>query len=541
MRKPQFKLSAWLLCCVAVAIFGALTVRQLFAQSSSPGPKSESSIGREVSVPTHLRDGEEFTIPLEKLLAHGKLLFSANWTEQEGGGRPLTKGTGRPLSDPSKPLTGARAFNRISAPDANSCAGCHNLPYGITGGSGDFVTNVFLLGQRFDFVTFDPSDKLPTRGTVDETGQPASLQTAADSRASTGMFGAGYLEMLARQMTVELQRIRDSIRLGETRELVAKGVHFGKLTLAKAGLWDTSQVEGLGRLSLLSKGSNDPPTLVIRPWHQASNVVSLREFSNTAFNQHHGIQSTERFGLNTDPDGDGFKNEMTRADVTAVSVWQATLQVPGRVIPRQPEIEDAVLMGERIFERVGCAACHVPRMPLDKQGWIYSEPNPFNVSGNLRSGETYDLKVDLTSSFLPAPRLRPDSSGTVWVEAYTDFKLHNICEPGEVEAIDMNQSPWSKKFKEGNCRFLTKRLWGAANEPPFFHHGLFTTLREAVLAHSGEALTSRRGFQQLSTYEQNSLIEFLKTLQVLPPGTKDLVVDENFKSREWPPSTTRKD
>jgi cytochrome c peroxidase len=536
-----YKLKSPLGCALSGILFGFIVAQVFVPRSAAQTEKArerESSIGREVSVPTHLRDGEEFTVPLEKLLAHGKLLFSANWTEQEGGGRPLTKGTGRPLADPSQPLKGARAFNRISAPDANSCAGCHNLPYGITGGSGDFVTNVFLLGQRFDFATFDPSDKLPTRGTVDETGQPAFLQTAADLRASTGMFGAGYLEMLARQMTTELQRIRDSIRLGETRELVAKGVHFGKLTLTKAGLWDTSQVEGLGRLSLLSKGSNDPPTLMIRPWHQASNVVSLREFSNTAFNQHHGIQSTERFGLNTDPDGDGFKNELTRADITAVTVWQATLQVPGRVIPREPEIEDAVLMGERTFERIGCAACHIPRLPLDKQGWIYSEPNPFNMAGNLRTGETYELKVDLSSSLLPAPRLRPDSTGTVWVEAYTDFKLHNICEPGEAEAIDMNQSPWSKKFKEGNCRFLTKRLWGAANEPPFFHHGLFTTLREAVLAHSGEALNSRRAFQLLSTYEQNSLIEFLKTLQVLPPGTKELVVDENFRPREWPPSAT---
>lgn len=498
-------------------------------------------IGDEIAVPQHLVDGQEFTIPLEKLLAHGKLLFNANWTEQEGGGRPLTKGTGRPLSDPSQPLKGSRSFNRISAPDANSCGGCHNMPYGISGGSGDFVTNVFLLGQRFDFITFDRTDTLPTRGTVDETGQPSSLQTAADLRATTDMFGAGYLEMMARQMTEELQRIRNSIRLGETKELVAKGVSFGKLTLKQSGLWDTSKVEGLGRLSLLSKGSNDPPTLVIRPWHQASNVVSLREFSNTAFNHHHGIQSTERFGLNTDPDGDTFKDELTRADITAVAVWQATLQVPGRVIPRQPEIEDAVLTGERVFERIGCAGCHIPRLPLDKQGWIYSEPNPFNTSGNLRSGETRELRVDLSSELLPSPRLRPDSSGTIWVEAYTDFKLHNICEPGEAETIDMNQTPWSKKFKEGNCRFLTKRLWGAANEPPFFHHGLFTTLRQSVLAHAGEALDSRRAFQTLSSYEQNSVIEFLKTLQVLPPGTRDLLVDENFKPRQWPPSATRKD
>jgi cytochrome c peroxidase len=526
------------LSCAALAYLGSL-IGDSFAQSSAtqiaPSKERESAIGREVAVPEHLRDGQEFTVSLAKLLSHGKLLFNANWTEQEGGGRPLTKGTGRPLSDPSRPLTGARGFNRVSAPDANSCAGCHNAPYGISGGGGDFVTNVFVLGQRFDFATFDPTDTLPTRGTIDETGQAASLQTAGNLRATTGMFGAGYIEMLARQMTEDLQKIRDTIQRGETKDLIAKGIRFGKLTLTKEGLWDTSKVEGLGRLSLISLGSNNPPSLVIRPWHQASNVVSLREFSNTAFNHHHGIQSTERFGLETDPDGDGFKNELTRADITAVTVWQATLQVPGRVIPRKPEIERAVWLGERAFEKIGCATCHVPRMPLDKNAWVYSDPNPFNIPGNLRSGETRDFKVDLSSDLLPAPRLRPDGSGTVWVEAYTDFKLHDICDPEEAEPLDMNQSQWSKKFKEGNRRFLTKRLWGAANEPPFFHHGLFTTLRQSVLAHSGEARESRLAFQTLSPAEQGAVIEFLKTLQVLPPGTRDRIVDENFQPRTWPP------
>ena len=463
-------------------------------------------------------------------------MFQVNWTQEDGGGRPLTKGTGRPLTEPSHALTGARSFSRVSAPDANSCASCHNAPYGIVGGGGDFVTSVFVLGQRFDFSTFDPSDTAPTRGTVDETGEPATLQDAGNLRATTGMFGAGYLEMLARQMTVELQRTRDSIRHGETKELAAKGVRFGTLTLTKDGIWDTSKVEGLGRLSLISSSTTNPPTLVLRPWHQASNVVSLREFTNTAFNQHHGIQSTERFGLDTDPDGDGVKNELTRADVTAVTIWQATLQVPGRVIPRNPEIERAVLAGERTFDRIGCATCHIPKLPLDKQGWIFVEPNPFNPPGNLRTGEVPDLKVDLASDQLPAPRLKPDASGTVWVDAYTDFKLHNICGPAEREPLDQNAAQWSQKLMDGNCRFLTKRLWGAANKPPFFHHGLFTTLRRSTLAHDGEALASRRAFEALSKYDQDALIEFLKTLQVLPPGAKDRVVDETFRARDWPPT-----
>jgi Di-haem oxidoreductase, putative peroxidase len=524
---------------VALAISGAASGR-----STAQTPASAVGLGsspRETAAPiAHFADRQELDSSTPSLVAHGRNLFAAIWAGADGGGRPKTKGTGRRLAEQERSLTRVRASNRVSAPDAGSCAACHNVPYGITGGGGDFAASVFVLGQRFDSMTFDPSDTLPTRGTADETGAPATLQTAANLRASTAMFGAGYLEMLARQMTVELQKTRDSIKHGETKDLVAKSVSFGTLTLKANGVWDTSKVTGLGRVSLVSNGTTSPPSLVIRPWHQASNVVSLREFTNTAFNHHHGIQSTERFGVDSDPDGDGVKNELTRADVSAVTVFQATLQVPGRVIPRDPEIEQAVLRGEQTFERIGCASCHIPKLPLDKQGWIFVEPNPFNPPGNLRTGEIPDLKVDLSSDELPAPRLKPDASGTVWVDAYTDMKLHDICgSPEEREPLDQNAAQWLNRIKDGNCRFLTKRLWGAANEPPYFHHGLFTTLRRSVLAHAGEAIESRRAFQALPKLDQDSLIEFLKSLQVLPPGTKDRIVDEHYKAREWPPGPAK--
>ena len=122
-----------------VAVFAlALTLRVF---------PNDSRIGREVSVARHLADGEEFQISLDALLDHGKKLFTANWTSEEGGGRPLTKGNGKPLSDLSSPLVFPRNFNRVSAPDANSCAGCHNVPFGVAGGGGDIVANVFVLGQ----------------------------------------------------------------------------------------------------------------------------------------------------------------------------------------------------------------------------------------------------------------------------------------------------------------------------------------------------------------------------------------------------------
>ena len=132
-----------------------------------------SQIGKEVAVPRHLQDGEEYQRPIKALLDFGRTLFTARWTSQEGAGRPLTKGTGAPLSDPQDPLVFPRNFNRISAPDTNSCAGCHNTP--DVGGGGDIVGNVFVLGQRFDFATFNLLDTIPTKGAVDERGIPVNV------------------------------------------------------------------------------------------------------------------------------------------------------------------------------------------------------------------------------------------------------------------------------------------------------------------------------------------------------------------------------
>ena len=502
-----------------------------------------AEIGREVSVARHLRDGEEYQLSTKALLAHGQKLFNAVWTSQEGGGRPLTKGTGGALSDPRNPLVFPRNFNRISAPEANSCAGCHNAPFGLAGGHGDIVANVFVLGQRFDFATFERLDFLPTKSSVDELGRPVTQQTIANSRITIGMFGSGFIEMLARQITRDLQAIRDATLPGESHPLVSKGISYGNISRRADGTWNTSQVEGIPAPSLATTGANAPPSLVIRPFHQAANRVSLRDFSNTAFNHHHGIQSTERFGKDTDPDGDGVMNEMTRADMTAVCLFQAAMAVPGRMIPNDPEIEAAVLTGEEKFHAVGCTACHVPSLPLDNQGFIFSEPNPYNPAGNLRVGEAPTLSINLLGDDLPQPRLKPGQGGVVDVPAFTDLKLHDICsgpDDSNTEPLDMNRPAGSPGFFAGNQKFLTKKLWGCGNQPPFFHHGQFTTLREAVLAHAGEAEASRQAFQSLSAYEQASVIEFLKSLQVLPPGTKHLIVDENGQKKDWPPRSLAK-
>jgi len=551
MTKTQRQTCTWLVLLssfVAVAAWG---------QSPS------SQVGREVAIPVHLQDGEEFTTPKLQLIQFGAQLFNAKFTVQEGAGRPMTKGTGAPISDPSSPLVFPRNFDRISSPDANSCSGCHNAP--VAGAGGDRVTEVFVLAQRFDHLTFDHSDGITTRGAVDESGKLVTMENATNDRKTVGMNGSGFVEMLARQMTADLQAERDATLPGNSTQLMSKGVTFGTLTHNADGTWNTSQVQGLAAPSLSSKGAT-PPSLIIRPLHQVGNVISIRQFSNNAFNHHHGIQSEERFGLNADPDGDGFTNELTVADLTAVSLFQATLPVPGRVIPNDPAVEQANLAGEAEFNKIGCATCHAS-LPLTasnnpglsgQPGWIYFEPNPYNPATgpnapNLQLGPTNypvsaaALTVDLTSNMLPLPRLRAHD-GLVMVPAYTDLKLHDISATSdpktdpECEPLDQNQPAGSPGFFAGNCKFITRKLWGFYNQGgAFMHHGKFTTAREAVEAHSGEALTSRKAFDGLSPGQQNDLIEFLKSLQVLPPGSNSLVVDEHGSSKSWPPADSSED
>lgn len=493
---------AVVLCCSTVFVIGL---------SSQSRP-----IGDERAVPNHLQDGQEFQLTTQQLIAYGRQLFTAMWTREDGGGRPLTKGTGAPLTDLQSPLIFPRNFNRVSGPDTNGCSGCHNKP--ATGGGGDIVSNVFVLGQRFDFASFDPADNIPLRGTLDERGVPATLQTIADSRKTVGMFGSGFIEMLSRQMTADLQAIRDRIGAGQSAQLTTKGVSFGVLARRADGTWDTSGVTGLPDFSVTSPDANTPPTLIVCTLSQAGNVISLRQFTNNAFNQHHGMQAEERFGVGVDADGDGVANELTRADITAVTVFQATLPVPSQVLPSDPVLRQAVATGQQRFAQVGCASCHVPALPLTNKGWVYTEPSPLNPPGNLRVGEAPTLAIDLTSDTLPGPRLKPDKNGVVWVPAFTDLKIHDITsgpnDPNR-EPLAQNAPVGSAEFFAGSGKFITRKLWGFANQHSFGHNGQFTTIRDAVLAHRGEAETSRQSYQALSQHDQDCVIEFLKSLQIV--------------------------
>ena len=478
----------------SLALPAGLLLGGALASCGGEGPQAIGDVPV-VMVHTDQTDIDEGRLDLDDLIERGRALMVANFNTLDGAGRPETTGTGDPRPRSSAPDN----FNRISGPDSGSCAACHNMPR--AGGGGDNVANAFVLAQRLPLVNFDGGDGDGSAG--------QTLKTVGNERNTLGMFGSGFIELLAREMTADLHAIRDQamILAMDTRTsvfipLTSKGVSFGWITVLPDGSLETDRVEGVDT------------DLIVKPFHQKGVTISLREFTNESLNHHHGMQTAERFGDGVDADSDGVVNELTRGDVTALILFQATLPVPGRVLPKSGRARDAVEQGEELFHTVGCAVCHVPELPLNNP--IFTEPSPLNPPGNLQTGDVpRTFRVDLTRGG-PGPHLKAGPNGVVMVPAFTDLKRHRMGDALDNETLEHNGVPTDE--------WLTRKLWGMASEPPFLHHGRATLISEAVLAHGGEARESRDAFRSLSHDERAAVVEFLKSLQVLPEGENDLVI-----------------
>jgi hypothetical protein len=475
----------------------------LFAQNPS------SHIGERPALEEHINEAdiENGSIKFKKLLEIGEDIFAARWTKLDGQGRPAATGNGSPTKrDPSH----EPGFIRTSGTDSTSCADCHNQP--TVGGAGGFVANVFVLAQNLDPV-------------IDSVSSDFS-----DERNTLGMNGSGAIEMLAREMTVDLRAIRDAAiaeakrsGVAVTKRLDSKGVNFGQITANADGSLDQSKVEGIDT------------DLIVKPFHQKGVVNSVRVFTVNAFNHHHGMQAVERFGAGqkdskgniittNDFDEDGVADELTVGDITAATIFQAAMNIPGRVIPDDPARRVAAQRGEARFAEIGCADCHKPALTLNNR--FFSEPNPFNPPGNLRPQDApRPFSFDLTRD-IPKPHLERADNGAAIVRAYTDLKRHVICD---------DQDPFfcNERLVQSGvpiAEFLTRKLWDAGNTAPYGHRGDLTTLTEAILHHSGEARPQRQRFAALGKDQQAEIIEFLKQLQVLPDGSSREVTESELRT-----------
>lgn len=460
---------------------GGLTFPASLAADPDLPPWSERAIQEDIDIEALAASGQD---PIPVLQPLGEHLFSAKFTSLDGAGRPDATGAIVPTKVRRKShLT----FQRLAGPDANACASCHNEP--VVGGAGSFTANVFVSEgfESADFDTIDPQ--------------------FSNERNTNALQGAGLIELLAREMTTDLRTARQALLKKartsgqpEKTELETKGVTFGSLTAFPDGTLDVSGLDGVD------------DDLTIRPFSQKGVFASLRQFTVNAMNAHHGIQPNERFGPvwtgTSDFDADGIADEMSTGQISALVAWQATLPAPTRMQDLPDVWETARTKGEQVFETIGCSSCHIPSLPLDSL--VFHDPGPFDTAGTLRQSDLdTPLALDLaTLEWVQA--LPKDEKGRVLVPLYGDLKRHKIA---DAQNETYGNELLAQRFVARDV-FITAELWGIGSTAPYGHRGDLTTLNEAILAHGGAATESRKAYSGLSEEERQTVIAFLRSLEI---------------------------
>jgi hypothetical protein len=464
-------------------------------------------------------------LSFQKLFAAGDTLFHTAYNGLDGVGAMRTAG-GAPLPRFSVgPVGGGQPI----AVSAQACGDCHAVPFAA--GAGHAHTRVLN----------DP----------DGDGKPPF-----NARGTTSLHGDGLLQLLAMEMTEELEAARDAAaaqaraRPGTPvrRALTAKGVEYGQIvaTADAAGkvAFDHSAVVGVA------------PDLVVRPFGWKGFVPVLRSFVLVAANAAMGMQG-EEFAWRLppdrqpDPDGDGVARELTVGDITAMTIYNASQETPqgverlaslGMVAKPDAAALAHVEQGRTLFTRVGCASCHRPELRL--QNTVFEEPtkrgNGHYLDGFLASKEpAYDparpVRVDMLKDAQP-PRVEPSPDGGAIVRLYGDLKWHHMgrqLEEGAAGGVfDSTLAPLQvdgKPYVVPTDVFLTAELWGVGSTSPYLHDDRAGTLKEAILLHGedkppppgdagrSEAQEARDAFAALSAGEQAAVVSFIKSLVNFSP------------------------
>ena len=338
---------------------------------------------------------------------------------------------GAPLAnaDTARFEVGRRVFDRDFSERAglgpvfngDSCRACHFEP--SIGGAGPNGVNVIRHGLRTEdggFVAL-PEGTIAHRLAVDSSLRPPISEAANlfELRQTPSLFGLGLLESVAES---------DILANEDPTDADADGVR---------GVAHRLPDGRLGRFG----------------WR--ADVPSLAEFVRDALSAEMGVtvppQPPLTFGRGVDGD-DVPDPEALPADVDALVFYLGTLAPP----PSAEIDENLRNTGRSLFESIGCAACHIPRL-----------------------------------------------GDTLTADAYTDLLLHDVQAP-EHEGVP--------SFSATGRQYRTPPLWGLRASAPYWHDGRAETIESAIAEHTGEAAAAVDGYGQLGASDRETLLRFLGAL-----------------------------
>ncbi len=151
--------------------------------------------------------------------------------------------------------------------------------------------------------------------------------------------------------------------------------------------------------------------------------------------------------------------------------------------------------GEGLFDKIGCASCHVETLTTAP-------------AGTKINGGTFTIPVAL---------------GSVTFHPWGDFLMHDVgTGDGILQATRehygkrvfqiMSDYLSKQDFESSRNKIRTAPLWGVRLRPRLMHDGASLTLRDAIQRHQGEAMHVSQKFEKLKREDQEAIIEFLKSL-----------------------------
>jgi CxxC motif-containing protein (DUF1111 family) len=175
----------------------------------------------------------------------------------------------------------------------------------------------------------------------------------------------------------------------------------------------------------------------------------------------------------TTTDPEDLPDSLGLADIDHFALF-----IRGTMVPPRDQVLAATAaahQGRVIFERIGCAHCHVPSLTTAP-------------AGTAIDGGMFTV---------------PEALGNKIIHPFGDFLLHDV---GTGDGI-VQAGPQDTANK-----LRTAPLWGLRTKSRFMHDLKSLTMEDAILRHRGEARAVRQLFTELPAEQRQQLIMFLKSL-----------------------------
>jgi CxxC motif-containing protein (DUF1111 family) len=371
--------------------------------------------------------------------------------------------------------------------NAQSCRECHQSPVsgaasqvtelraGHQGPEGHFHTPDIPIAHGAEIITgrslvndraVCPNAAFPDKEIQERVPETESIRTL---RLSLSLLGDGFVEAIADQTLIDLanQQCKSS------HKKICGQVLFVPVVEAPGQM-------GVGRFG----------------WKDQH--ASLLSFAGDAYLNEMGItnrlQPNEVTNIcNAAPEPNDTPGPDGLSDIDHFARFIRATKAPAR--DAQLASSASAQKGHALFEKIGCAGCHVETLTTAP-------------AGTKINGGTFTI---------------PPALGSVTLHPYGDFLMHDVgTGDGILQAtrehyghkVFQQMSGYLSKqdFESSRNKIRTAPLWGVRLRPRLMHDGTSLTLVEAIARHHGEANHVTQQFEKLKKPDQEDLVEFLQSL-----------------------------